>query len=65
MRAAMKHKAYGIDYVRNILYQNARSSIVYQRVNLKDPALNELRLQEPDLLVYDAITLKKRRKNHD
>lgn len=65
IRAAMKYKAYGVDYVRNILYQNARSSIVYQRVNLKDPALNELRLQEPDLLVYDAITLKKRRENHD
>lgn len=65
MRIAMKYNAYGVGYVQNILYQKMQQVNTYPKVNLQDSTLNELRLQEPDLLIYDTITLKKHRENHD
>jgi len=65
VETAMKYNAYGVDYVENILYQTTRPRSRYQRVVLADDTLNQLQMQEPDLLIYDAITLKKRRENHD
>jgi transposase len=65
IQTAIKYKAFGIEYVENILYQTTRPRTNYPPVVLQNPSLNQLQLQEPDLLIYDAITLKKRNENHD
>jgi transposase len=65
IQTASRYKAFGVDYVENILYQTARLKSSYPPVVLKNSALNQLQLEEPDLLLYDAITLKKRNKNDD
>ena len=65
VQAAVSYKAFGVDYIENILYQKTRPGYDYPPVVLKNADLNQLRLQEPDLLIYDAITLKKRNENHD
>jgi transposase len=61
---AITYKAFGIEYVENILLQNNRPQSRYPKVVLHKASLNQLQLQEPDLLIYDAITLKKRKENH-
>jgi hypothetical protein len=65
IETAMKYNAYGVDYVENILHQNMRPITRYPKVVLQNSSLNQLQLQEPDLLIYDAITLKKRNDNDD
>ena len=65
IQTASRYKAFGVDYVENILYQTAHLRSSFPPVVLKDQALNQLALQEPDLLLYDAIALKKRNENHD
>jgi transposase len=65
VEAAIKYRAFGVDYVENILYQTTRPRSHYPKVVLRDASLNQLQLQEPDLLIYDAITLKKRKENYD
>jgi len=65
MVAALSCNAFGVDYVENILLQNNRPVSNYPPVVLQDASLNELHMQEPDLLLYDAITLKKRSQYHD
>jgi len=65
IQTAMTYKAFGVEYVENILHQRMRPLSPYPKVVLQDPSLNQLQLQEPDLLIYDAITLKKRKQNHD
>jgi hypothetical protein len=64
VQTAIKYNAYGVDYVENILYQTTRPRTPYPKIVLSYDSLNQLQLQEPDLLIYDAITLKKRRENH-
>lgn len=59
---AMKHKAYGADYIENILYQEMIPQNQHPPVKLKNEALNRIRLTEPTLTDYDAIALKKRKK---
>lgn len=65
IETAIRYKAFGVDYVENILLQNAKPASDYPPVVLQNPSLNQLQLQEPDLLIYDAITLKKRSHCHD
>jgi hypothetical protein len=65
VETAIKYNAYGVDYLKNILHQTTRPQSRYPKIILRDPRLNQLQLQEPDLLIYDAITLKKLRENHD
>ncbi len=60
---AMGRKLYGADYVRNILYQEMTPAITHQPVKLKNQALNAIRLECPSLADYDAIALKRRKKN--
>jgi len=60
---ALKHKAYGADYIENILYQEMIPQNQHPPVKLKNEALNRIRLSEPTLNDYDAIVLKRRRKN--
>ena len=61
---ALKYRAYGADYIENILYQEMIPINQHPPVKLKNEALNRIRLSEPTLNDYDAIALK-RRKNHD
>lgn len=65
LQIAMNYKAFDTSYVENILYQLSRPCLPPGKIYLKDESLNQLDLQEPDLLVYDAIALKKRSQNHD
>lgn len=60
---ALDHKAYGADYIQNILYQEMTPQKNHPPVKLKDEALNRIRLSEPSLVDYDAFILKRRRKN--
>ncbi|GMQ79840.1 MAG: hypothetical protein BMS9Abin03_282 [Thermodesulfobacteriota bacterium] len=62
---AIKHKAYGAEYVENILYQEMTPKNVYPPVRLKQEALNSIKLMEPNLAEYDSLVLQRRRKNHD
>ena len=59
---ALQHKAYGADYVENILYQEMTPINHHPPVKLKQEALNRIRLSEPSLNDYDAIALKRRKR---
>jgi transposase len=58
IRKAMAHKAYGADYIENILYQEMTPVCQHQPVKLKDDELNRIRLSEPLLAEYDAYVAK-------
>jgi len=58
---ALKHGAYGADYIENILYQEMIPINQHAPVKLKNEALNRIRLTEPTLSDYDAIALKRRK----
>jgi len=60
IKKALVHKAYGADYIENILYQEMTPQNHHQPVRLKDEALNRIRLAEPSLAEYDAYILKRR-----
>ena len=59
---ALKYKAYGADYIENILNQEMIPITKHPPVKLKNEALNRLRLSEPTLNDYDAIALKRRKR---
>jgi hypothetical protein len=59
---ALRFKAYGADYIENILNQEMIPANNHPPVKLKNEALNRIRLSEPSLNDYDAIALKRR--NH-
>jgi transposase len=56
---AAKLKAFGADYVENILYQEMTPTTRHLPVTLKDEALNRIRLTEPCLAEYDSLALKR------
>ena len=60
IRKAMAHKAYGADYIENILHQEQTPPKQHPPVKLKKEDLNHIRLVEPSLADYDAYILKKR-----
>jgi len=60
IRKAMAHKAYGADYIENILHQNETPPRQHPPVKLKKEDLNNIRLPEPSLADYDAYILKRR-----
>jgi hypothetical protein len=64
MKRAALHRAYGADYIENILYQEMTPQRQHPPVVLKEENLNRIRLQEPMLAEYDAFVVRKR-KNHD
>ncbi len=64
LEKALKHKAYGADYVENILHQMGNPSNTHPPVTLKKQDLNNIRLEEPNLADYDGLILS-RRKNDD
>lgn len=59
LRKASALKAYGADYIENILYQEMTPVRVHAPVRLKNDDLNRIRLTMPSLSVYDAIALKR------
>jgi transposase len=61
IRKAMAHKAYGAEYIRNILLQESTPKKQHPPVKLKNDALNNIRLSAPSLAEYDAYILKRRR----
>jgi transposase len=61
---AMSFKAFGADYIENILYQEMTPQNHHLPVELKNKALNNIRLNEPCLADYDAYVVN-RRKNDD
>ena len=60
IKKATLHKAYGADYIENILYQEMTPQNNHQPVKLKDEQLNRIRLTEPSLAEYDTYILKRR-----
>ena len=64
LNKAVERKLYGADYVENILYQEMTPKTIHPQVTLKKKELNDIRLSSPALEHYDALALKRRRKNH-
>ena len=60
VRKALAHKAYGAEYVQNILHQEKTPRRHHPPVILKNEDLNHIRLPEPLLADYDAYILKRR-----
>ena len=52
---AIKHGAYGSDYIINILFQEMTPESNNEPVKLKNKALNHIYLNEPSLEEYDAL----------
>ena len=52
---ALDHRAYGADYIQNILYQQMRPQRRHPPVSLKKPELNDIRLPPPCLAEYDSL----------
>jgi hypothetical protein len=55
-------KAWGADYVENIVHQQAAPKNELLPVKLKDESLNRIRLQRPSLAEYDAHILERSKK---
>lgn len=63
IRKALSFKAYGADYIENILYQEMTPQNNHPPVRLKKQDLNHITLTEPSLEDYDTHVLKRRKKN--
>ncbi len=53
IKKAIEFKAYGADYIENILYQEMTPEKKHSPVRLNNEALNRIRLSEPSLEDYD------------
>jgi len=62
---AIFHKAFGVDYIENILHQEMTPETYHQPVRLKNEAFNRIRLSQPCLADYDAYVIKRSHKNGD
>ena len=63
IKKALHYKAYGAEYVENILYQEMIPQNTHQPVKLKQDVLNNIRLDEPCLADYDSLVLKRRKED--
>jgi transposase len=62
IQRALNHRAYGSDYVENILYQEMTPQRSHPPVKLGNhQALNRIRLQEPSLADYDSLIVKRKK----
>ena len=59
MQKAIEFKAYGVDYIENILYQEMTPKTKHQPVKLKKEQLNRITLPQPSLSDYDAYVVKR------
>jgi transposase len=62
IKKAISYKAYGIDYIENILYQEMTPQNNHQPVCLKNEYLNQIELEPPKLEDYDQYILERRKK---
>ncbi len=60
IRKAQQHKAFGSDYIENILYQEMTPINQHPPVKLKNESLNRIMLNELSLADYDAHVIKRR-----
>jgi transposase len=58
-------RAFGADYIANILRQQQQRRDVQPPLRLKDPALNELATDPVSLAQYDAFILRSRKESRD
>jgi transposase len=65
IKKAVVHKAYGADYIENILHQQSTPQKQHLPVKLKNEELNHIRLPEPSLADYGAYILKRRQERND
>jgi hypothetical protein len=63
IKKALDYKAYGAEYVENILYQEMTPQNTHQPVKLKQENLNHIRLDEPCLADYDSLVLQRRKED--
>ncbi|MDM8538894.1 hypothetical protein QUF70_19225 [Desulfobacterales bacterium HSG17] len=63
LKKASSYKAWGADYIENILYQEMCPQTIHPPVQLKNENLNRIRLTEPSLADYDAYIIKMSKKN--
>ncbi len=61
LEKALHYKAFGIDYVKNILFQQSRPLSHQPPVVLKQEALNHIRLTPHALAEYDALVLQRKK----
>jgi len=59
IKKAIKYKAYGADYIENIIYQEMTPENQYLPVNLKDEEMNQIHLEEPCLEEYDRYIVQR------
>jgi len=59
IRKALHFKAYGADYIENILYQEMTPKRVHPPVKLGNEELDRIRLSMPSLAEYDAYAVKR------
>ncbi len=64
IKKATEFKAYGADYIENILYQEMTPEKKHSPVRLNNEALNRIRLSEPSLEDYDRYVTE-RNKDED
>ncbi len=61
IRYATAHRAFGADYIENILIQKMAPKREHPPVTLSREPLNHIRLIEPSLAEYDAFVIKRRK----
>ena len=59
LERASHHRAFGAHYIANILYQEMTPQRQHPPVRLKQPHLNQIRLDEPSLAEFDTFILKR------
>jgi len=60
---AADHKAYGADYIENILHREMRPRKNHAPVKLQHKYLNDIQLEETSLADFDSFVLKRRRED--
>lgn len=63
LEKSLEKKVIGADYVRNILYQEMTPVTTHLPVRLKQEKFNDITLTTPALAEYDAVVLKRRKRN--
>ena len=65
MQKAHAARAFGADYIANILHQQQTRREVQPPVRLRQPELNELATDPLSLAAYDAFILQSRKESHE
>ena len=60
LERASQHRAFGANYIENILYQEMTPHREHPPVRLQQPHLNQIRLDEPSLAEFDTFVIKRR-----